>query len=220
MTDRPEERAEPAGEPVIRDKRRLDPTTGELRDQASSAVGESPDGGATAPESASPEADSGVAEASSPAASSPEEAARAEALDLADQLARAKAENYNLDQRFNAYVRRSRTEVSEARGRGRQDVVEALIGVLDDIDLARQHGELVGPFASIAEKLEGVLQGSFGMTRFGEPGEQFDPAVHEALMHDTSEDATSETVTQVLQPGYKMGDVVIRPARVAVVGPQ
>lgn len=212
MTDRPE-RAEPEGEPVIRDKRRLDPTTGELRDQASSAVGESPDGGATAGDSASPEA-------GSPEEELPEAAARAEALDLADQLARAKAENYNLDQRFNAYVRRSRTEVVEARGRGQQDVVEALIGVLDDVDLARQHGELTGPFASIAEKLEGVLQGTFGMTRFGEPGEEFDPTLHEALMHATSEDATAETVQQVLQPGYKVGERVIRPARVAVVGPE
>src|SRR5690606_41439052 len=83
--------------------------------------------------------------------------AKAEAADLADQLARAKADVYNLDQRFNAYVRRSRTEVAEARSQGHADVVEALIGVLDDIELARQHNELTGPFASSAEKIEGVL---------------------------------------------------------------
>jgi molecular chaperone GrpE len=203
------------GEPIIRDKRRLDPETGELR-EASSAVGGSPDGGASAESPVPVEpADSAVEGEGNPLA-----AAKAEAADLADQLARIKADNYNLDQRFNAYVRRSRSEVAEARGKGRQDVVEALIGVLDDVDLARQHGELTGPFASIAEKLEGVLQGTFGMERFGAAGEEFDPAVHEALMHSTSEDATGETVQQVLQPGYKVGDVVIRPARVAVVGPQ
>ena len=197
------------GEPIIRDKRRLDPETGELRDAtASSAVGQTPDGGAPAEQSASPEE------------SAPERDYQAQALDLADQLARAKAENYNLDQRFNAYVRRSRTEVAEARERGHQDVVEALIGVLDDIDLARQHGELSGPFASIADKLEGVLGGTFGMERFGAAGEEFDPTVHEALMHSQSAEATGETVQQVLQPGYKVGDRVIRPARVAVVGPQ
>lgn len=193
------------GEPIIRDKRRLDPETGELRDaEASSAVGDTPDGGAPAKPSGSPD----------------ETDYQAQALDMADQLARAKAETYNLDQRFNAYVRRSRTEVAEARTTGHRDVVEALIGVLDDVDLARQHGELTGPFASIAEKLEGVLQGTFGMERFGAAGEEFDPTVHEALMHATSADATGETVQQVLQPGYRIGDRVIRPARVAVVSPQ
>lgn len=200
------------GEPTIRDKRRLDPETGELREsEAPNAVGESPDGGA------SPE------EADSPESSSTDEAvasAKAEAADLADQLARAKADNYNLDQRFNAYVRRARGEVTEARSRGHEEVVEALIGVLDDVDLARQHGELTGPFASIAEKLEGVLQGTFGMVRYGEAGEDFDPEVHEALMHNESADVTTEQVQQVLQPGYKVGERVIRPARVAVVGPQ
>ncbi|WP_420114545.1 nucleotide exchange factor GrpE [Pseudactinotalea sp.] len=199
------------GEPTIRDKRRLDPETGELREtEAPTAVGESPDGGASPEEVGSPES-SPTDEAAS---------AKAEAADLADQLARAKADTYNLDQRFNAYVRRSRSEVTEARTRGHEDVVEALIGVLDDVDLARQHGELSGPFASIAEKLEGVLQGTFEMVRYGEVGEEFDPGIHEALMHNQSEDATSETVQQVLQPGYKVRDRVIRPARVAVVGPQ
>lgn len=205
------ERSEYEGEPVIRDRRRLDPTTGELREEAAAAVGDVPDGGADPGAEPAEEAAAGTDEAS---------AAKAEALDLADQLARAKAENYNLDQRFNTFVKRSRTEVADARSRGREDVVEALIGVLDDIDLARAHDELSGPFASIADKLESVLQGSFAMARFGEPGEDFDPAIHEALMHATDADATAETVQQVLQPGYRVGEKVIRPARVAVVGPQ
>ncbi|MFV0254330.1 MAG: nucleotide exchange factor GrpE [Beutenbergiaceae bacterium] len=202
MTDSPEVE----GEPVIRDRRRLDPQTGELRED-DAVVGDTPDGGAADP---SEEA----------AASDETAAAKAEALDLADQLARSKADVYNLDQRFNAFVKRSRAEVVEARGRGHQDVVEALVGVLDDIDLARQHEELTGPFASIAEKLEGVLTGSFAMERFGAAGEEFDPSIHEALMHATDVDAKTETVQQVLQPGYKVGDKVIRPARVSVVGPE
>jgi len=199
------------GEPIIRDKRRLDPETGELREQAADpAVGDTTDGGATPqqPEAAGPEGEDEVARA------------KAEAADLADQLARAKADVYNLDQRFNAYVRRSRTEVAEARSQGHADVVEALIGVLDDIELARQHDELTGPFASIAEKLEGVLVSSFAMQRYGAAGEEFDPEVHEALMHSQSDEVTTETVQQVLQPGYKVGDKVVRPARVSVVGPQ
>jgi molecular chaperone GrpE len=193
-------------EPVVRDKRRIDPETGELREhEASPAVEQEPDGVASAGDAA-------------PETSGTEEVDQLG--ELTDQLARAKADNYNLDQRFNAYVRRSRGEVTEARTRGHEDVVEALIGVLDEIDLARQHGELSGPFASIAEKLEGVLQGTFGMVRYGQAGEEFDPEIHEALMHNQSEDVTTEQVQQVLQPGYKVRDRVIRPARVAVVGPQ
>lgn len=211
MTAGPEGRAGSEGEPVVRDKRRLDPETGELREQvASSAVGHESDGGAPVEQTGAPE----------PGVEDETAKAKAEAADLTDQLARAKADIYNLDQRFNAYVRRSRTEAAEARTRGHEDVVEALIGVLDDIDLARQHGELTGPFASIAEKLEGVLQGSFSMERYGAAGEEFDPAVHEALMHAHSDEVTTETVQQVLQPGYKVGDKVIRPARVSVIGPQ
>lgn len=204
------EHTQSEGEPVIRDKRRLDPQTGELRAD--------PDVGETA---GVPEAEGAGAEPAPAGAEETDEltAAKNEALDLADQLARAKAENYNLDQRFNAFVKRSRTETADARARGRADVVEALISVLDDVDLARQHGELDGPFASIAEKLESTLTGKFGVVRFGEVGEGFDPEVHEALMHTQDEQATSESVQTVLQPGYKVGERVIRPARVAVVGP-
>ena len=95
--------------------------------------------------------------------------------------------------------------------------------VLDDIQLAREHGDLAeGPFAAIADKLESSLA-RFGLQRFGAPGEAFDPAVHEALMHtqaqlDDGVDVT--TVTQVMQPGYKAGDRVLRAARVAVADPQ
>lgn len=208
MTPGPQDAAEREGEPVVRDKRRIDPETGELREpEASPAVEQEP-------------APSG-SEGTGSEGTGSEGASQVDQLgELTDQLARAKADNYNLDQRFNAYVRRSRGEVTEARTRGHEDVVEALIGVLDDIDLARRHDELSGPFASIAEKLEGVLAGTFEMVRYGEAGEEFDPEIHEALMHNQSADVTTEQVQQVLQPGYKVRDRVIRPARVAVVGPQ
>jgi molecular chaperone GrpE len=102
-------------------------------------------------------------------------------------------------------------------------VIEAMLPVLDDIHLARQHGDLEGgPFAAIADKLEGVLS-KFGVVRFGEPGEAFDPMHHEALMHVEAElaDGTeATTVVQVLQPGYRIGERVIRAARVAVADPQ
>ena len=98
-------------------------------------------------------------------------------------------------------------------------VVEALMPVLDEIELAREHGELAGgPFASIAEKLETTL-GRFGWERYGAAGETFDPAGHEAPMHAESDDVDEPTVTQVLQPGHRVGERILRAARVAVTAP-
>lgn len=139
---------------------------------------------------------------------------------LAD-LQRLQAEYVNYKRR----VDRDRALVQE---RAVKDVLESLLPVLDDIDAARQHGDLTdGPFAAISDKLEGSL-GKYGLTRFGAVGEEFDPMQHEALMHapwpadnpDLPTDATTTTVVTVLQPGYRTGDTVIRPARVAVADPQ
>jgi molecular chaperone GrpE len=102
-------------------------------------------------------------------------------------------------------------------------VIESLLPVLDDIHLARQHGDLeAGPLASIADKLEATLA-KYGVERFGEPGAAFDPAVHDALMHVEEELAAGTEVTTVvgvLQPGYRIGDRVVRPARVSVADPK
>lgn len=101
-------------------------------------------------------------------------------------------------------------------------MIESLLPVLDEIHLAREHGELQsGPFAKIAEKLE-VILGKYGVERFGAVGETFDPMVHQALMHaqtDLGPGVTETTVTQVMHPGYKLGERVIRPAMVAVADP-
>lgn len=145
--------------------------------------------------------------------------AEALAAERLDELQRRNAAYYNLEQQYSGYVKRSKAEVLAARDQGVAAVAEALISVLDDIALARQHGDLVGPFASIAEKLESTL-GRFGVEAYGEAGEPFDPTVHEALMHGHSADVTETTVQQVLQPGYRLGDRIIRAARVAVVDPE
>jgi molecular chaperone GrpE len=88
--------------------------------------------------------------------------------------------------------------------------------------MARQAGDLAGgPFAAIADKLESTL-GRFGVERLGEAGQEFDPNVHEALMHveaELPEGATGTTVVQVLQPGYRIGDRLVRAARVSVADP-
>jgi molecular chaperone GrpE len=126
------------------------------------------------------------------------------------------------------YKRRVDRDRALDQERAIQTVLDSLLPVLDDIHAARQHGDLVeGPFASIADKLEATL-GKFGLVRFGEVGAEFDPMVHEALMHtawdaDNAElpkDATATTVVTVLQPGYRQGERVIRPARVAVADPE
>lgn len=152
-----------------------------------------------------------------------QDAADAPAAD--DELAAAQklaAERLDDLQRLNAEYVNFRKRVDRDRAVARTDAVssvaEALIPVLDDIDLARQHGDLKEgtPFAAIAAKLEEGLA-RFDIARYGEAGEPFDPAQHEALMHQTSDDVDGPTVAQVLQPGYRVGDRIIRAARVAVV---
>jgi molecular chaperone GrpE len=197
---------DPEETPRVTDKRRIDPETGQLREPT--------------PEEAV------LAEAEQAAAAAEEEVvleglveAQKLAAERLDDLQRAQAAHYNLEQQYNAYVKRSKAEALASHDRGVAAVAEALIPVLDDIELARQHGDLTGPFASIAEKLEGTLQ-RFGVERYGAAGEPFDPEVHEALMHAHSADVTEPTVQQVLQPGYRTPDRILRAARVAVVDPE
>jgi molecular chaperone GrpE len=138
------------------------------------------------------------------------------AADLTRDLQRLQAEYVNYKKR----VDRDR-ELHRAMAIG--SVVEALLPVLDDIHLARQHGDLEGgPFAAIADKLEGTMT-KLGVERFGQPGDAFDPTVHEALMHieaELAEGTEGTTVVQVMQPGYLMGERMIRVARVAVADPK
>jgi molecular chaperone GrpE len=131
---------------------------------------------------------------------------------LAD-LQRLQAEYVNYRKR----VDRDRAAISDV---ATAKVLEALLPVLDDIAAARQHGDLAdGPFASIADKLEEAL-GRFGWSSFGTEGETFDPALHEALMSQTSADVTEPTVHHVAQPGHRLGDRVVRAARVIVSQPE
>ena len=146
-------------------------------------------------------------------------AAQAAAAQAADDLARARADLYNLQQEYQGFVRRSREGAAGHREAGQAAVVEALIPVLDEIELARQHGDLTGTFATTATKLETVLADKFHLERFGAVGEVFDPTLHEALMATESTEVTETTVTMVLQPGYRLGERVVRAARVQVANP-
>jgi molecular chaperone GrpE len=98
-------------------------------------------------------------------------------------------------------------------------VVSALLPILDDLDRAREHDDLVGPFASVAEQLTAALA-KFGLSGFGEPGDAFDPTRHEAVTHQTSADVTEPTCVGVMRRGYLLGDRLLRAALVAVADPE
>ena len=138
-----------------------------------------------------------------------------------DQLARANAELYNQGQEYANYVRRSKEAIPGHKTAGQDEVIESLISVLDDIADARAHGDLEdGPFASIATKLEETLKTRFELERYGAPGDDFDPALHDALMATTSPDVDHPVIGQVLTSGYRRGDRVVRAAKVLVNNPE
>ncbi|MGW3262771.1 nucleotide exchange factor GrpE [Streptomyces sp. NPDC001056] len=127
-------------------------------------------------------------------------------------LQRLQAEYQNYRRR----VERDRVTVKEIAV---ANLLTELLPVLDDIGRAREHGELVGGFKSVAESTETVAA-KLGLQQFGKEGEPFDPTIHEALMHSYAPDVTETTCVAILQPGYRIGERTIRPARVAVAEPQ
>jgi molecular chaperone GrpE len=98
-------------------------------------------------------------------------------------------------------------------------VLHELLPILDDLDRARTHGELEGGFKSVADQIENAVS-KIGLVKFGEAGTPFDPQIHEALMHLTSNEVSEVTATEILQKGYKYKERVLRPARVTVTDPE
>jgi molecular chaperone GrpE len=183
-----------AQEPVIRDKRRIDPVTGELR----------------------PEAPQPPAAAAGPAA--PAESAPA-ADALAAELAERTADLQRLQAEYVNYRRRVERDREAVRELAVIAALNELLPVLDDVGRARAHGELVGGFKVVAESLEAAL-GKLGLVPYGEAGDPFDPNVHEALLHEYSSEVSESTCVEVFQPGYKVGERIMRPARVRVAEPE
>ena len=124
-----------------------------------------------------------------------------------------------LQAEFQNYRRRVERDRESVKETAVANLLSELLPVLDDIGRARDHGELVGGFKSVAESLE-MVAAKLGLMQFGKEGEPFDPTVHEALMHSYSPDVTETTCVQILQPGYRIGERTIRPARVGVAEPQ
>ena len=216
--------------PVIRDLRRIDPATGQVRDpgQGGSAPSRGPakpkpgrhaaskPGGASGPEGASsaPRQGQGRMSGGRGDAAAPSEAD----LKTAEQLAERTADLQRVTAEYANYRKRVERDRVAVREQALANVLYGLLPVLDDIGRAREHGELVGGFKSVAESLEATVT-KLGLDSFGENGEPFDPNVHEALMHSYSNDVTEPTCVQILQPGYRVGERILRPARVAVAEP-
>lgn len=164
----------------------------------------------------SDETSSVVTEESAPLENSQESSGGASPVDpvvaLTNDLQRLQAEYQNYRKR----VDRDRALTNELAVAA---ILVELLPVLDDLDRAREHGELEGGFKSVAEQIERTVE-KLGLVKFGEAGSPFDPQIHEALMHLTSADVKEATATQILQLGYKLKDRVLRPARVAVTDPE
>ena len=97
-------------------------------------------------------------------------------------------------------------------------VLKELLALLDDVDLAEQHGELSGGFKAVADRLNSITS-HIGLEKYGTEGEAFDPQIHEALMHEESSEVSVPTASKILLPGYKYKNRILRPARVSVTGP-
>lgn len=97
-------------------------------------------------------------------------------------------------------------------------VLTELLALLDDVDRAEQHGELIGGFKAVADQLNAITT-RIGLEKYGIEGDAFDPQIHEALMHETSTEVSVPTATKILQPGYKYKERILRPARVSVTDP-
>lgn len=176
--------------------------------------------GAT-PEDAEPQAASpSPEEAAAPAGDASQNAGLVAQL---DQVRMALGERTTDLQRLQAEYQNYRRRVERDRVAVREiaiaNLLTELLPVLDDIGRAREHGELVGGFKSVAESLETVAA-KMGLQQFGKEGEPFDPTIHEALMHSYAPDVSETTCVAILQPGYRIGERTIRPARVAVAEPQ
>ena len=135
--------------------------------------------------------------------------------DIAELLAERTLDLQRLQAEYINYKRRVDRDRDVARQRGIESVLSDLLPVLDGIDAARAHGELTGGAAMLADEVAKVA-GKYGLVSFGKEGDPFNPHLHEALMHMDKPGYPVQSVAQVFQKGYEIGERVIRPARVGV----
>ncbi|PSL55170.1 molecular chaperone GrpE [Saccharothrix carnea] len=203
---------------VVRDRRRIDPETGQVREPEHDENPQ-PEAGASQtdlPPGAEPDSSESGGKHAAPEA--PDEA-QAVAVDptveLKAQLDERTADLQRLTAEYANYRKRVERDRELVITTAKAQVAGELLGVLDDIERAGAHGDLTGAFKAVADKLVSALHGT-GLEPFGHEGEEFDPSVHEAVQHGTSPDVSGPTVTAVLRRGYRFGERVLRPALVAV----
>jgi len=179
---------------TVTDKRRIDPETGEVRHIADRPPGAAP-GGAGQPGGLAGLADK-----------------------TADKVAELTADLQRVQADFANYRKRALRDQQAAADRAKAAVVSQLLGVLDDLDRARKHGDLEsGPLKSVADKLDSALSG-LGLMAFGAEGEDFDPVLHEAVQHEgDGGEGSSPVIGTVMRHGYKLDEQVLRHALVGVV---
>lgn len=188
--------SEPTERFTFNDKRRIDPDTLEVREQPAAPSPEGP-------------VDADVVGETGPAADG----------DPRDtQVAELTADLQRLQAEYSNYRKRVERDRALVREQAVATALAELLPVLDDVERARAHGDLDGAFKAVGESLEAVVA-RLGLIRYGEPGEAFDPTVHEAIALETSADVAVSTTTSVHQPGYTYAGRVVRPAVVSVAEP-
>lgn len=187
-------------EPVIRDKRRVDPETGDVREPEAGASDDAP---AEAEEHDLSDADQALLD----------QAATDLVAEMRTDMLRAQAELVNFRQR----VERDRQANREAVI---SEVIRSLLPAMDDLARAEAHGDLVegAPLTIVAQKIRGAFE-KYGLKQVGEKGDPFDPAFHEAVVQLPNPDVTVNTIADVIEPGYLLGERLVRPAKVAVFVP-
>lgn len=215
MTERYDTESEEVQEPVVvRDRRKVDPETGQLRKPQD----ESQDNGVA--EAQEPSADAGgpagqAAEAEGATGQAAATEGEDPVADLKKQLDERTADLQRLQAEYTNYRRRMEREREAMATTGKAAVLNDLLPLLDDLERAGAHGDLTGAFKAVSDKLLGVLEKT-GLEPFGAEGDTFDPTVHEAVQHDTSAEVDGPTVTTVLRRGYRFDDRVLRAALVGV----
>jgi molecular chaperone GrpE len=192
-------------EPIIRDKRRIDPETGDVREPGPTEAG--------APGPTSEDVPDETDDLSEADQALLDRAGKDLIAEMRSDMLRAQAELVN----FRTRVERDRVANRDAVI---AEVIRSLLPALDDLSRAEAHGDLVegAPMTIVAQKLRGAFE-KYGLRQIGEKGEPFDPAFHEAVVQLPSPDVTVNTIADVIEPGYVLGDRLVRPAKVAVSVP-
>jgi molecular chaperone GrpE len=196
-------------EPVVRDKRRIDPDTGQVRPT-------------DAPAGAADDLDDlFVAEGDDIEASLTDlETGLVSDLEVVQaDLAERTADLQRLHAEYSNYRKRVERDRELVREQAVAAALSDLLPVLDDLGRAREHGEFEGAFKAVGEAVEAVVARA-GIEAFGSVGDPFDPNLHEALMHEHSADVSESTCVTIFRKGYRKGDRILRAAQVVVADPE